>query len=135
MLLPDVGLLAITFKRSGNTRWISTADQSGTMSQRAREMSASVPPRIYASKRREHSSPLDPLYFSFLFSFRATLPFLVVSLARPFPHVGLFAMTSDSVRCARRNIIVTFTQIAARCSRLIRTGLAALPLPGPHESV
>jgi len=106
----------------------------------AREMSTSAAPRFYASKRREHSPPLNPSLYLYFFLFflscdNVTLPFLVVSSARPFPHVGLFAMTSDSVRCVRRNIIVTFTQIAARCSRLIKTGLAALPLPPLHESV
>lgn len=65
-------------------------------------------------------------FFSFFFCARATqlstLLFLVASSTRPFPHAGLFAVTFDFVRRARRNIIVTFTQIAARYSRFNQDG-------------
>lgn len=86
-----------------------------------------------ASKRRVHHFSGRSLVIS-VFLFCTTLcRFSLRSSARPFPHVGLFAMTFDSVRCARRNIIVTFTQIAGRYSRQIRTRrFSSLPLP--HES-
>lgn len=57
-------------------------------------------------------SLLLSLFFFLSFRDNATLSFLVASSAWPFPHAGLFAMTSDSIRRARRNIIVTFTQIS-----------------------
>jgi len=79
------------------------------------------------------SPPLGsiPRYICIPFFFCTTLPRVSRqrSLARPFPHVGLFAMTSDSVRRVRRNIIVTFTQIAVRYSKLIRTLTLFLSAP------
>lgn len=78
------------------------------------------------------TSRVDPSLYLYSF-FARRCRFSLRSSARPFPHVGLFAMTSDSVWCARRNIIVTFTQIAARYSRLIRTRRFSSP-PLSHES-
>lgn len=89
-----------------------------------------LPVPLYRSfvrqKRRLHHLSARLLVMSvFLFFFCTTLP----RVSRPFPHVGLFAMTFDSVRRIRRNIIVTFTQISVRYSRLIRTLTLFLPAP------
>lgn len=69
--------------------------------------------RLKETRERSPPPPVDPsLYPYAFFCDSATPSFLVASSTQPFPHAGLFAVTSDTVRRACRNIIVTFTQIS-----------------------
>jgi len=128
------------FKRSGSTRWIHSWPKWNDVSAGTRNVGFHSS-TLHASKRRDHSLPLDSslyLYiFLFFFSFvrQCDAAISCCEFGSTFPTRGIVCddLWLHSVRTSQHH-----RYIHANSRSMLEAnqdGIAALPLPLPHESV